>query len=184
LERQRSPDKAEGSYLVRLLDDLGYRASLHAVSLDQYFTDLSNPRTKIQASFAGWGADFPAPSTFFGPLASCQSADEPGTFNWAEFCDPHVDALASQARAAQVTDPAAARRLWAHADRIVTDQAPYVPLFNAGFAEFVSSRVGSYQDSRYTDRCSTRCGSGKTARTRSMPRARVSSRAARVSPDG
>jgi peptide/nickel transport system substrate-binding protein len=140
-------NKAEGSYLVGLLDELGYRARLHAVPLDHYFTDLDKPRTKIQASLGGWGADFPAPSTFFGPLASCHSADEPGTLNTAEFCDPRVDALASQAQAAQLTDPAAARRLWAQADRIVTDQAPYVPFFNLGAAGFVSSRVGNYQAS-------------------------------------
>ena len=63
----------------------------------------------------------------------------------ARFCDPRVDALASQALAAQATDPAAARRLWVKADHIVTDQAPYVPVFNQGFAGFVSSRVGNYQ---------------------------------------
>jgi ABC-type oligopeptide transport system substrate-binding subunit len=96
---------------------------------------------------AGWGADYPAPSTFFGPLLSCQSADEPGTWNSAGFCDPHVDALASQAQAVQITDPAAARRLWAQADHIVTDQAPYVPVLNVGTAGFVSSRVGNYQES-------------------------------------
>ena len=81
------------------------------------------------------------------PPVSCQSADEPGTSNWAGFCDPHVDALASQARAAQLTDPAAARRLWAQADRIVTGQAPYVPIDNGGTAGFVSSRAGNYQES-------------------------------------
>ena len=142
------PGKALGSYLVELLDDLGYRASLHAVSDDRFWADLYDPRLKIQVSIgAGWGADFPSPSTFFGPLLSCQSADEPGTNNWARFCDPHVDALASQAQAAQLTDPAAARRLWAQADRIVTDQAPYVPVDNGGTAGFVSSRVGNYQES-------------------------------------
>ena len=47
----------------------------------------------------------------------------------------------------QLTDPAAARRLWAQADRIVTDQAPYVPVLNVGTAGFVSSRVGNYQES-------------------------------------
>src|SRR5690242_9079638 len=89
----------------------------------------------------------PPPSTFFGPLLSCQSADEPGTQNLARFCDPHVDALARQAQAVQLTDPAAARRLWAQADRIVTDQAPYVPILNVGTAGFVSSRAGNYQES-------------------------------------
>ena len=51
------------------------------------------------------------------------------------------------AQAAQFTDPAAARKLWAQADRIVTDQAPYVPVLNAGMAGFVSSRAGNYQAS-------------------------------------
>jgi ABC-type transport system substrate-binding protein len=58
-----------------------------------------------------------------------------------------VDALVSQAQAAQLTDPAAARRLWAQADRIVTDQAPYAPIDNGGAAGFVSSRAGNYQES-------------------------------------
>ena len=142
------PGTALGSYLVELLDDLGYRASLHAVPNDRFWTDLYDPRLKIQVSVgAGWGADFPSPSTFFRPLLNCQSADEPGTSNWARFCDPHVDALTSQAQAAQLTDPAAARRLWAQADRIVTDQAPYVPIDNGGTAGFVSSRAGNYQAS-------------------------------------
>jgi len=147
-----SPDdgagKAAGSYLVGLLDDLGYRARLHAVSSDQFHADIYNPRVTIQVSILwGWGADYPAPSTFFGPVLSCRSAGEPGTENLARFCDPHVDVLARQALAAQLTDPAAARRLWAEADHIVTDQAPYVPVFNRSLAGFVSSRLGNYQES-------------------------------------
>ena len=141
-------DEAAGSYFVGLLDDLGYRASLHKVSLDHFVTGLSNPRTKIQVgALWGFGADFPDPSTFFDPVLSCQSADEPGTNNVAGFCDPHVDALASQARAAQLTDSVKARRLWALAERIVTDRAPYVPVFNISDADFLSSRVGNYQRS-------------------------------------
>jgi peptide/nickel transport system substrate-binding protein len=65
----------------------------------------------------------------------------------ARFCDPHIDALARQAQAAQLTDPAAARRLWAQADHIVTDQAPYIPVYNAANAGFVSSRLGNYEES-------------------------------------
>ena len=99
------------------------------------------------AAAAGRMGPFPAPSTFFGPTLSCQSVDEPGTQNSARFCDPQVDALVSQAQAAQLTDPAAARRLWALVDRIVTDQAPYVPVFNTGGVGFGSSRAGNYQES-------------------------------------
>ena len=49
--------------------------------------------------------------------------------------------------AQELTDPAAARKLWAQVDRIVTDQAPWVPLENAAPTVFVSSRVGNYQQS-------------------------------------
>jgi ABC-type transport system substrate-binding protein/DNA-binding SARP family transcriptional activator/DNA-binding beta-propeller fold protein YncE len=141
------PYKAAGSYLVQLLKDLGYRTSLHLVTADQIYPDLGNPRIKIQMGFGiGFGADFPGPSTFLFPLLSCRTAADPST-NSAEFCDPRIDALASQAQAAQPTDPAAARRLWAQADRMVTDQAPYVPWCNATDAGFVSSRAGNYQES-------------------------------------
>jgi peptide/nickel transport system substrate-binding protein len=143
-----APDEAVGSYLVGLLDELGYRASLHAVPNDTFWPALQNPRLKIQVSIgAGWAADFPSPSTFFGPLLSCQSAADPSTNNFAGFCDPRVDTLASQARAAQLADPAAARRLWAQADRIVTDEAPYVPILNVSNAGFISARTGDYQAS-------------------------------------
>ena len=142
------PWKEASSYLVRLLKELGYRARLDPVSIYQFFAELANSRTKIQMGFGGgWGADFPAPSTFFLPLLSCRSSHESPTSNWAEFCDPRVDKLASEAEAAQPTDPAAARRLWAQADRIVTNQAPYVPVYDQASAAFVSARVGNYQDS-------------------------------------
>jgi peptide/nickel transport system substrate-binding protein len=140
-------DKEVGSYVTRLLKDLGYRANLHAVFVNRFFRQLDKPRTKIQVGVGGWGADFPAPSTFYLPLLSCHSTHQSATSNWAEFCDPHTDALASQAQATQPADPAAARRLWAQVDRAVTNLAPYVPLYNETSAGFVSARVGNYQDS-------------------------------------
>ena len=85
------PWKEASSYLVRLLKELGYRARLDPVSIYQFFAELANSRTKIQMGFGGgWGADFPAPSTFFLPLLSCRSSHESPTSNWAEFCDPRV----------------------------------------------------------------------------------------------
>ena len=143
-----APTKAGASYLGRLLKGLGYRAKLRAVPIDRFWTGLDDPRRKIQMGYgAGFGADFPAPSTFFGSLLSCRSSHDPASENFAEFCDPQVNKLVGEAQVAQSTDPAAARRLWAQADRIVTDQAPYVPVFNETSEGFVSSRVGNYQQS-------------------------------------
>ncbi len=64
------PGKAAGSYLVGLLDDLGYRASLHAVSEDRFWTDLYNPRLKIQVSIGGrMGRRLPLPVHLLRPPA-------------------------------------------------------------------------------------------------------------------
>ena len=143
------PAKAS-SYFVRLLRELGYRAHLHVVSLPRFFTAAGNSHNKIQIGWGGgWNADFPAPSTFFLPLLSCRSfyQSPTQTSNWAGFCDPRVDQLASKAQAAQLTDPAAARKLWAQVDRAVTNQAPLVPVYNETSAAFVSARAGNYQSS-------------------------------------
>jgi YVTN family beta-propeller protein len=142
-------DRTVGSYLLHLLKDLGYRAKLHIVSLEQMFTTINNSRNKVQIGLVAWGADFPTASTFFLPILSCRSLtmDPSNSANYAKFCDPHVDRLASEAQARQLTDPGAARRLWARVDRIITDQAPWAPVINEASTVFVSTRVGNYQES-------------------------------------
>jgi YVTN family beta-propeller protein len=137
---------AEGAYLVSLLRDLGYRATLHTVSAEKFYSTIPNARRKIQIGPTSWGADFPAPSTFFLSLTCRSFYENPAyTANYAEYCSPRVDKLAAEAQAEQLTDPATARMLWAHVDRAVTDQAPWVPVFNGSWTVFVSSRVGNCQ---------------------------------------
>ena len=93
------------------------------------------------------GADIPAASDFFLQVLTCRSYHDPGSYNYGGFCDPHADQLASAAQEVQQADPAAARRLWAQVDRVVTGQAPWVPIFNRSSTVFVSARVGNYQES-------------------------------------
>jgi YVTN family beta-propeller protein len=143
--------RALGSYLVRVLKDLGYRAHQRTVPAYRFFPAVGNFHSKIQAGLNGWGADYPTASEFFLPLLSCRSYyqdhNASNTSNYAGFCDPHADQLASQAQAAQLTDPATARRRWAQVDRVVTDQAPWVPILSFGDTTFVSARTGNYQES-------------------------------------
>jgi peptide/nickel transport system substrate-binding protein len=146
------PDKAEGAYLGKLLTRLGYQATVRDIPSYPYFLALTNAaHSKIQIGEGMvWGADFPTAADFFLPNLTCHSyADPSNTMNFAGFCDPQVDRLASQAQAAQLTDPAVARRLWAQVDRIVTDQAPWAPVLDASTTVFVSARVGNYQASPF-----------------------------------
>jgi peptide/nickel transport system substrate-binding protein len=57
------PGKAVGAYLVRLLQQLGYRAKLHAV-LNAY-APFGTRRTIQMGATGAWIADFPRPSAFF-----------------------------------------------------------------------------------------------------------------------
>jgi YVTN family beta-propeller protein len=142
-------DEAVGRYLISLLGQIGFRASLHMVSNIPFFNAVQDARRKIQVGLQGWQADFPADSMFFGPVLSCHSYDRnpTRTDNFGGFCDPRADQLANQAQAAQLTDPSVARRDWQSLDRLVTDQAPWAPLFSWGSTVLLSSRVGNYQES-------------------------------------
>ena len=127
------------AYLVQLLRQLGYRATTR----DETSALPTRTVTKMQLSWGGYGADFPTASDFFLPLLSCHSLDP------LQYCNPRASQLASQAQAAQLTNPAAARRLWAQVDRIVTDQAPWVPVLNKTPTVFVSARAENYHESPY-----------------------------------
>jgi len=144
-------EDAAGSYLVGVLKGLGYRANLRSVADTDFYATARNARNKIQLGLTGWAVDIPSSSDFFAQVLTCRSfyQDPTSTDNLAEFCDPHADQLVSQARAAQQTDPAAARKLWAQADRVITDQAPWVPLYNESGIWFVSARVRNCQESPY-----------------------------------
>jgi ABC-type transport system substrate-binding protein/DNA-binding SARP family transcriptional activator len=134
-----------GAYLVQVLRQLGYPATVRNVPQDQFDATVGIASHKIQLGLTGWAPDIPDASDFFLPVLTCRSY-----YNLAAFCDHHVDQLVSQAQAAQQTDPAAARKLWASIDRLVTDQAAWVPVFNESLtAFFVSARVGNYQESGY-----------------------------------
>ena len=141
--------KPVGAYLVHVLRQLGYQVILRAVPFGHMGAVAGDSRHKAQLGTAGWAQEIPSSADFFVPELTCHSfyQDPTRTANWAEFCDPHADQLVNAAQAAQQTDPAAARRLWAQADRAVTGQAPWVPLFNPSWAWFVSARVGNCQES-------------------------------------
>jgi YVTN family beta-propeller protein len=140
-------DRAVGLYLVGLLKDLGYRAKLRTAPLVPFFNAIHDSRNKVQVSLQAFGADFPAASTFYSRLLSCRSfyRDPTQTENSSGFCDHHVDKLASEAQARQPTDPAAARRLWARVDHIITDEAPWVPILDQALTFFASARLGNFQ---------------------------------------
>jgi YVTN family beta-propeller protein len=133
-----------GAHVVQALRGLGYRASLRPLPADEFVDGVSDYRRRVQAAVFSWGADYPTASDFLLPVLSCASVRS-GGHNLAEYCNPKVEDLYTRAQGAQQTDPGAARRLWAEADRAVTNDSPWIVFGNEKGTSFVSERVGNYQ---------------------------------------
>lgn len=143
---------AAGRYLVSLLDRLGYPTHIRSFSgsnaSSQWFSLVSNPRTRAQAYFGVLAPNYPAASEFLGPeYDSCYSSlpDTQSNVPALKFCDPRFDRTVRSALAAEAARSPTATALWATADRQFTDQAPTVPLVTPTITDFVSHRVGDYQ---------------------------------------
>jgi peptide/nickel transport system substrate-binding protein len=139
-----------GRYVARLLRSLGFGTDVHEISgLTPYFTAVGDSRTKAQIFWGTWLDDFPSVAGFIPGLLSCAAfvpnSSKNENYNYAEFCDPSIDAQMARAFALQASDPPKATLLWQRIERELLAQAPLVPTDNPRSADFVSERVGNYQ---------------------------------------
>jgi peptide/nickel transport system substrate-binding protein len=132
----RAPYVRAAEYLVTVLRDLGYKASLAREPDDEKIFHAVN-EGREQIGIGLFVAGILSPVEFLG--LPCPPAD-PIT----HYCDAGRDTLITQARQLQTTDPAAAAAKWAEVDRMAVDQAIFAPFLNEG-SDFVSARVGNYQ---------------------------------------
>ncbi|HXY86286.1 MAG TPA: ABC transporter substrate-binding protein, partial [Gaiellaceae bacterium] len=139
-------DKALGLYFVGLLNSLGYKATLQALSSDIQYPYIQNSKNKVQIAFSDWYQDYPAASDFLNILLGCNSIhpNSNSSPNIAEFCDKSIQAQMNNAGTTGITNPTKGNQIWAQVDRAVTDQAPWVSMFNPKYVDFLSSRVTGY----------------------------------------
>jgi peptide/nickel transport system substrate-binding protein len=140
-------DKALGLYFVSLLNQLGYKATLQALSYAIQYPYSQNSKNHVQFAFSSWYQDYPAASDFLNILLGCRSfhPNSNSSPNIAEFCDKSIQAKMDQAGKTGITDPAAGNKQWAQVDKDVTDQAPWVSMYNPKLIDFLSNRVKGYQ---------------------------------------
>jgi peptide/nickel transport system substrate-binding protein len=140
-------DKALGLYFVGLLNQLGYKATLQALSPDIQYPYCQNSKNQIQFCWSSWYQDYPAASDFLNILLGCGSfiPNSNASPNIAEFCNKPIQAQMDQALQQGITDPTGANTKWQAIDKAVTDQAPWVSMFNPKYIDFLSKRVKGYQ---------------------------------------
>jgi peptide/nickel transport system substrate-binding protein len=116
-------------YVASVLRRLGYKVTLRAAG--------GSPEGAVQIGTGSWWADIPSASQWT-QLLSCDSRPR-------RFCDRAVDRWTRRAARLQSTDAAAANRLWARADRRLTDQSPWVPVLQPAWVSITAANVGGLQ---------------------------------------
>ena len=139
-------DKGFGEYFIGLLNSLGYKAQPQFLSADIQYPFCQNSKNKVQFCFSSWYQDYPAASDFLNVLLGCSSyiPNSNASPNIAEFCQPGIQHQMNTALQQGITDPSKANATWADVDKKVTDQAPWVSMFNPKYVNFVSKRVKGF----------------------------------------
>jgi peptide/nickel transport system substrate-binding protein len=143
-----NPTSKIGPYLVAVLDRLGFRASLKVTAnTEGFYATLADSRSHLQIGWFAWAQDYPAPSDFIDALLTCRAftAQSSSNVNAAEFCQPEIDHAVQHAQRLEPSAPGSASQAWAAIDRQITDQAPWLPLYNPRVDIATSPRVGNYQ---------------------------------------
>jgi peptide/nickel transport system substrate-binding protein len=140
-------DKALGEYFVGLLNSLGYKARPQFLSNSIQYSFVQNSKNQVPFAFSDWYQDYPAASDFLEILLGCGSfhPNSNSSPNIAEFCDKGIQAKMNHAGKLGVTDTKSANSVWAQVDKEVTDQAPWVSMFNPKQLNLVSKRVKGFQ---------------------------------------
>jgi peptide/nickel transport system substrate-binding protein len=135
------PGRAEGRFMVSVLNRIGLRAQPKLVPLvhniGDYFGAIHTPNNHAQIGYDNWSADYPSDGGFLPSLLGCSG------FNGGFFCDRHVDGLFAAAERAQ--NPYDASALWRRAERAVLARAPIVPADNGKNVAFLAKGVGNFQ---------------------------------------
>jgi peptide/nickel transport system substrate-binding protein len=146
-----SVNESIGQYVVSVLRELGYNATIKPLSANIQFTYIQNTNNHVQISLSQWYQDYPAASDFLRVLLNCSGfhRGSDNSINIAGLCDKTVDNEEVGAEAEELTNPTAANAEWGRIDQqIMSTDAPWVPLFNPKLIDFVSKRVGHYEFSR------------------------------------
>jgi peptide/nickel transport system substrate-binding protein len=140
--------KALGEQMVSDLNKIGYKASGQylADGIQYPYVQNSKNHSKWNVAWSAWYQDYPAPSDFLNVLLGCGSVhpNSDASPNIAAFCDKSIQAQMTQAENLG-TNPTAADAIWEKVDHEMTDQAPWVDLYNPKQIDFLSKRVGNYQ---------------------------------------
>lgn len=135
--------------MVSDLNAIGYKASTQLLTASAQYPFVQNSAnwSKWNVAWSAWYQDYPAPSDFLNVLLGCGSIhkNSDASPNIAAFCDQSIQKQMNTAEQEEATNPTAAAALWTKVDHEVTQQAPWVDLYNPKQIDFLSKNVHGYQ---------------------------------------
>ncbi len=143
----QAPYRQIGVYTQDVLNRLGFRATVKAISPNIDFSYIQNTNNHVQISITDWAQDYPAPSDFLNVLYSCHSFHKgsDSSINISGFCDPAIDTEMAKAELISLKHPNQANQLWGHIDHQITRRAASVNLFSFERLDFVSARLKHFR---------------------------------------
>jgi peptide/nickel transport system substrate-binding protein len=130
------------------LNSIGYKATTQLLNAGVQYTFVQNSSnaSKWNVGWSAWYQDYPAPSDFLNVLLGCGSIHpkSDASPNIAEFCSKSIQAQMTQAESVAATNPTQAAALWTQVDHEMTQQAPWVDLYNPKQIDFLSKNVHGY----------------------------------------
>ena len=121
---------------------IGLRIELKMVSWSAFLALQQRPDGAAMSP-GSWEIDYPDPSSLFEPLFTTASILPESSFNVAFYSNPALDRLVARAR--HELDPAARKTLYAEANRIVCDDAPWAFTFGLHYTDLRQPYVHGYR---------------------------------------
>jgi ABC-type transport system substrate-binding protein len=133
---------ATAQLLQQDLAKIGLHLELKMVSWSAFLALQGRPDGAAM-SMGSWEIDYPDPSSLFEPLFTTASITPESSYNTAFYSNPHLDELLARAR--REMDPDTRRRLYAEANRVVCDDAPWAFTFGLHYTDFHQGYVRGYR---------------------------------------
>ncbi|MDE3132053.1 MAG: hypothetical protein KGL16_12955, partial [Acidobacteriota bacterium] len=134
-----APAPQAAQYIASVLDSLGYKATVKALSQSVYWDTISTQKGDPQVAFVQFDQDYPEGQDFIDVQLNGQNITNVGNQNTS---NTNVPALNRQIDAAKAMPLGAARDAkWVQLDREFMRYAPWVPFINRNLPKFDSTRL-------------------------------------------
>ncbi|WP_412544046.1 ABC transporter substrate-binding protein [Longispora sp. K20-0274] len=133
------PEKAQA--IQASLARAGIKVTIRTLDGEAYSAAVTGPTADYDLALSSWQPDFPSPSANLQPLFATSEIGN-GGYNISRYSNPEVDRLITEAQS--TVDPVEAGRKWVEIDKLISKDAPVVPLIYTRNSFLRGSKVANF----------------------------------------